>query len=61
VTAARLLGEEDRLGRIVPGAWADLLVLDGDPLTDLGVLTDPDTHLKLIMQGGEVKADRLGA
>jgi imidazolonepropionase-like amidohydrolase len=61
VTAARLLGEEDRLGRIVPGAWADLLVVDGDPLADLGVLTDPDTHLKLVMQGGKVKADRLGA
>lgn len=61
VTAARLLGEEDRLGRIVPGAWADLLVVAGDPLADLGVLTDPDTHLELIMQGGEVKADRLTA
>lgn len=59
VTAARLLGEEERLGRIVPGALADLLVVDGDPLADLAVLTDPDTHLKLIMQGGKVKADRL--
>jgi imidazolonepropionase-like amidohydrolase len=59
VTAARLLGEEGRLGQIVPGALADLLVVDGDPLADLAVLTDPDTRLKLIMQGGKVKADRL--
>ncbi|MQM28290.1 metal-dependent hydrolase family protein [Glycomyces albidus] len=59
VTAARLLGEEGRLGQIVPRALADLLVVDGDPLEDLGVLTDPDTRLKLIMQGGEVKVDRL--
>jgi imidazolonepropionase-like amidohydrolase len=58
VTAARLLGEEDRLGRIVPGALADLLVVDGDPLADLSVLTDPEVHLKLIMQGGEVKLQR---
>jgi imidazolonepropionase-like amidohydrolase len=59
VTAARLLGEEDRLGRIAPGALADLLVVDGDPIADLAVLTDPAKHLKLIMRGGEVKADRL--
>ncbi|MCC3763562.1 amidohydrolase family protein [Glycomyces sp. TRM65418] len=59
VTAARLLGEEGRIGRIAPGALADLLVVDGDPLADLGLLTDPDTHLRLVMQGGAVKADRL--
>jgi len=59
VTAARLLGEEGRLGQITPGALADLLVIDGDPLADLAVLTDPDSHLKLVMQGGKVKADNL--
>ncbi|NUQ89638.1 MAG: amidohydrolase family protein [Glycomyces artemisiae] len=59
VTAARLLGEEDRIGRIVPGARADLLVVDGDPLADLAVLTDPEAHLKLVMQGGKVKAGAL--
>ena len=31
-----------------------------DPLADLTVLTDPETRLRLIMQGGKVKADRLG-
>jgi imidazolonepropionase-like amidohydrolase len=55
VTAARLLGEEGRLGQIVPGALADLLIIDGNPLDDLAILTDPDTNLKLIMQGGKVK------
>ncbi|RRR99316.1 metal-dependent hydrolase family protein [Glycomyces terrestris] len=59
VTAARLLGEEGRLGQVVPGAAADLLVVDGDPLADLAVLTDPETHLKLVMQGGKVKAGSL--
>jgi len=59
VTAARLLGEEDLIGRIVPGARADLLVVDGDPLADLAVLTDPEAHLKLVMQGGNVKAGAL--
>ncbi|MCD0442523.1 amidohydrolase family protein [Glycomyces sp. A-F 0318] len=59
VTAARLLGEEGRIGRIAPGALADMLVVDGNPLEDLAVLTDPDTHLKLVVQGGEAKVDRL--
>jgi imidazolonepropionase-like amidohydrolase len=60
-TAARLLNEEDRLGQIIPGALADLLVVDGDPLTDLEVLTDPEANLKLIMQDGDIKSDRLGS
>jgi imidazolonepropionase-like amidohydrolase len=60
-TAAKLLNEEDRLGQIIPGALADLLVVDGDPLTDLEVLTDPEANLKLIMQDGDIKSDRLGS
>jgi imidazolonepropionase-like amidohydrolase len=59
VTAARLLGEEGRIGQIVPGALADMLVVDGNPLEDLAVLTDPASRLKLVVQGGEVKLDRL--
>ncbi|GAA2268339.1 amidohydrolase family protein [Glycomyces scopariae] len=55
VTAARLLGEEARLGQVAPGFAADLLVVDGDPLADLAVLTDPGAHLRLVMQGGSVK------
>lgn len=51
VNAAALLGEDD-LGRVEPGARADLLVLDADPLADLSVLTRPDTHLRAVLQGG---------
>lgn len=60
VTAARLLGEEGRIGEITPGARADLLVIDGDPLRDLTVLTDPGHRLRLVVQGGATKVDRLG-
>jgi len=33
-TAARILGRDD-LGRLEPGAVADILVVDGDPTTDI--------------------------
>jgi imidazolonepropionase-like amidohydrolase len=51
VDAAALLGEDD-LGRIEPGARADLLLLDADPLPDIAVLTRPDTHLRAVVQAG---------
>jgi imidazolonepropionase-like amidohydrolase len=39
---------------VAPGALADLLLVDGDPLQRLEVLTDPDRHLRLIMAAGTV-------
>jgi imidazolonepropionase-like amidohydrolase len=51
VNAAALLDHED-LGRIEPGAIADLLLLDADPLPDIAVLTRPETHLRAVLQNG---------
>ncbi len=48
-----------RLGVIAEGALADLLVIDGDPETDLAWLDTPDTALRLIMKGGRVFKDSL--
>ncbi|WP_245566142.1 metal-dependent hydrolase family protein [Stappia stellulata] len=42
------------LGVIAPGAMADLLVVDGDPETDLAFLGDPENSLRLILKGGQV-------
>ena len=50
-TAARLLRMEDRIGTLAPGAHADLLLLDGNPLDNLAVLTDP-ARMPGIMQAG---------
>ena len=52
ITAARLMGQERFIGQIVPGAWADLLLVDGDPTQDLTVLADPARNIRLLMQGG---------
>ena len=57
--AARLLRLEGRVGVVAPGAWADLLVVDGDPLRDVRVLRCPDDHVELVMKAGDVYVDRL--
>lgn len=47
------------LGRIEPGAWADLLVVDGNPSANLDFLADPDQHLRLIMKDGQIHKNTL--
>ncbi len=51
---AELLNQQGKLGAIAPDAYADLLIVDGDPLSDLTVVTNPQQHLKLVMKGGIV-------
>jgi imidazolonepropionase-like amidohydrolase len=50
--AAKLCRMEGRIGTVAPGAFADLIVVDGDPLRDLSLLTGQGAHLPLIMKGG---------
>ncbi len=55
----RLSGERDpykaaRLGEITVGAWADLLLVNGDPTVDLALLADPDTNIAVIVKDGVV-------
>jgi len=56
---AELLMEKGKLGVIATEAHADLLVVDGNPLADLGVLLDPKKNLKLIMKAGEIYKNEL--
>jgi len=59
VTAAELFRMEGEIGTVTPGARADLLVVDGNPLEDLGVLRDPGRHLAVIVQNGVVRKNAL--
>ncbi len=61
ITAARLMRQEGQIGQLVPGAWADLLVVDGDPTQDLAPLGAPAQGIRLLMQSGRVVLDRLAA
>ena len=51
---AELLGKAGELGVIAPGAAADLLLVDGDPIADLGVLVGQGERIDLIARRGEV-------
>ena len=61
VTKAELLMEKGTLGVIAEGAYADLLIVEGNPLEDLGVLMNPDKNLKFIMKDGTIYKNELAA
>jgi imidazolonepropionase-like amidohydrolase len=44
--AAALMGWSDRVGSLAPGCRADLVAVDGDPLTDITVLERPAAVIK---------------
>jgi imidazolonepropionase-like amidohydrolase len=55
---AEILNRQGELGVVAPGALADLLVLDGNPLEDISVLEAPE-HLLAVMKGGRFFVQRL--
>ncbi len=54
IVAARLMRQEAHIGQLVPGAYADLLIVEGDPTRDAAVLAHPASAIKLLMQAGRV-------
>ncbi|MBV9811455.1 MAG: amidohydrolase family protein, partial [Acetobacteraceae bacterium] len=54
VEAARLIRMEGQLGIVAPGALADLLVVDGNPLEDMTLLAAPERHVRVVVKGGAV-------
>jgi imidazolonepropionase-like amidohydrolase len=57
INAARLMRQEGQFGQLVAGAFADLLVVDGDPTESLAMLADPRTGIRLAIKAGEVYKD----
>ena len=53
--AAELLGKEKELGAVVPGYFADMVAVEGDPLSDINVVLN---NVKWVMKGGSMVADK---
>ncbi|CAH2598925.1 Amidohydrolase family protein [Rhodovastum atsumiense] len=60
LVGARLCGLEGQVGVVAPDAWADLLVVDGDPFADIGLLQHDGAHFAAIIRGGRFITNRLG-
>jgi imidazolonepropionase-like amidohydrolase len=56
---ARIVRQEGKIGTLKPGAFADLLLIDGDPLKNLGVLQEQGKYLAAIMKGGRFHKNTL--
>ena len=56
INAADLLGWSGKVGTLEPGAWADIVAVDGDPLKDVTTLE----RVKFVMKGGEVVKNEYG-
>ncbi|OGX84742.1 amidohydrolase [Hymenobacter lapidarius] len=53
-TGAEMLGMEGSLGALVPGYYADIVAVEGDPLKDINVVID---HVKWVMKAGQVEVN----
>jgi imidazolonepropionase-like amidohydrolase len=61
IVNAEILQRAGELGELVPGAFADLIVIDGDPLADLNLFQDEGRHLSAIMKGGRFYKNRFAS
>jgi len=56
---AQIVRQEGKLGTLKAGACADLLLIDGDPLKNLGLFQEQGKHLAAIMKAGKFHKNRL--
>jgi len=55
ITGAEVLGMSDRLGRVAPGYYADIVAIEGDPATDIKATI---FGVRWVMKGGAIVVDR---
>jgi imidazolonepropionase-like amidohydrolase len=59
LVGAKIVRQEGKLGVVEPGAFADLIVVDGDPLKKLELFLDQGAHLPVIMKAGKFHKNAL--
>jgi len=59
LVGAKVVRQQGKLGCLRPGAFADLLVIDGNPLKDLGLFETPEKSFVAIMKAGKFHKHRL--
>jgi imidazolonepropionase-like amidohydrolase len=60
LVGAEVLNRTGQLGELVPGAHADVLLVDGNPYRDLGCLLGQGEHIPLVMKGGRIHHNEIG-
>ena len=60
VVNPRLCGLEGKIGLIEPGAYADLLLSEVNPIENLSRLSEPESNLSVIINAGKVVKQTLG-
>jgi imidazolonepropionase-like amidohydrolase len=58
-TAAEVLNQQGQLGRLQPGALADMIVVDGDPMKDVSCLLGQGERIPLVIKAGSIQFNLL--
>ena len=53
---AEIIQMKDKLGVIKENAFADLLIIKGDPLKDLSIFIESEKNIMLLIKDGEIKS-----
>jgi imidazolonepropionase-like amidohydrolase len=59
VIAAEVLNMQGKLGEIVEGAIADMIVVDGNPYKDIQCMLGQGDHIPLVMKAGDIYFNEL--
>ncbi len=56
---AEIIRAKGQIGEISAGAFADILIVDGNPLKDLALMADDGARIPVVMKGGKFHRNRL--
>ena len=54
INASKLFNMSNSIGQVKEGFFADLIVLNKNPIEDISILTKPNKHLRLVIKDGRI-------